>query len=74
MGNAVSKKTEYAELCKTVRKCIIDDIRKYNCNFVKKSIEENKGIKSVKNIFAVEEKGFFFKAKHGKIIKTKRIS
>lgn len=69
--NDVPKKIEYAALCKTVRKCITDDIRKYNCNLVKKSIEENKGIKSVKKHFCCGRKRIFaLKAKDGKILKN----
>ena len=36
---------EYAEICKTVRKLLRDDIREYNTTRVKKAVETGKGLK-----------------------------
>ena len=41
-------KIEYVELCKTVRKQMRDEIRKYNVQLVQKALTDNKGLKSAK--------------------------
>ena len=41
-------KIEYKELCKTVRKQMRNEIRKYNVQLVQKALTENKGLKSAK--------------------------
>ena len=41
-------KIEYRELCKTVRKQMREEIRKYNVQLVQKALTENKGLKSAK--------------------------
>lgn len=40
---------EYAELCKTIRKSVREDIRDYNTKAVEEAVEQNKGIKKVMN-------------------------
>ena len=35
---------EYAEICKTARKLLRDDIREYNTTRVKKAVETGKGL------------------------------
>ena len=42
------KRIEYTELNKTVRKKIRDDVRRYNENLVRNTIEENKSLKKTK--------------------------
>src|SRR5271154_2151023 len=37
---------EYRELCKTVRKQMREEIRKYNVQLVQKALTENRGLKS----------------------------
>src|SRR5271154_5767781 len=39
---------EYRELCKTVRKQMREEIRKYNVQLVQKALTENRGLKSAK--------------------------
>ena len=41
-------KIEYRELCKTVRKQMREEIRKYNVQLVQKALTENRGLKSAK--------------------------
>src|SRR5438477_11228144 len=41
-------KIEYVELCKTVRKQMRDEIRKYNVHLVQKALTDNKVLKSAK--------------------------
>ena len=36
---------EYAEICKTIRKRITEDVRKFNCELVKSTIESNKSLR-----------------------------
>ena len=41
-------KTEYRELCKTVKKQMRVEIRKYNVQLVQKALTENRGLQLVK--------------------------
>ena len=42
------KRIEYIDVNKTLRKKIREDVRRYNENFVRNTIEENKGLKKTK--------------------------
>ncbi|XP_067127708.1 craniofacial development protein 2-like [Centruroides vittatus] len=44
----ITSNIEYAELCKTIRKCFTEDIRKYNCGLVKTALENNKSLRNAK--------------------------
>ncbi|KAI5737947.1 hypothetical protein M8J77_001036 [Diaphorina citri] len=57
--NNPQKKIEYAELCKLTRKKIREDVKKFNNNLAQKAIENNKGLKSVKNKINIGRKGIF---------------
>lgn len=44
----ITDKIEYVELCKTVRKCIKSDIRRFNTQLITKTLEENLSLKKLK--------------------------
>ena len=50
------KRIEYIELNKTVRKKIREDVRRYNENLVKNTIEENKSLKKAKQQLMIGKK------------------
>jgi len=50
------KRIEYIELNKTARKKIREDVRRYNENLVRNTIEENKNLKKAKQQLMIGEK------------------
>ena len=50
---------EYIEICKTLRKHITEDVRKFNCELVKKAVENNKSLKGAKRQLGIGKKGIF---------------
>ena len=48
--NIIIAKVEFSELYKTLLKNIIEDTRRFNCNIIQKDIEENKSLKTTKEI------------------------
>ena len=71
--NDPKSKVEYAELCKTVRKRITEDVRKFNCDLVRKAVEDNKSLKTAKRQLCIGRKGVFaLKRENGTITKNSK--
>jgi len=47
-----SQNVEYTETCKTIRKKVKEDIRNFNSNMIKTTIEQNGSLKNVKKNLA----------------------
>jgi hypothetical protein len=66
-------KIEYVELCKTIRKQMREEIRKYNVDVVAKALAENRGMKSVRaNALYNKKRIVALKAEDGSIITDRR--
>ena len=62
-------KIEYVELCKTIRKRMRDEIRKYNVGIIEQAIRANKGLKAARlNIRYGKRQMVAIKAEDGTII------
>ena len=64
-------KVEFSELCKTLRKKIVEDTRKFNCHMIQQAIEENKSLKTAKRKLMIGRKRILaLKTKNGKITRN----
>ncbi|KAL1447418.1 hypothetical protein WDU94_003530 [Cyamophila willieti] len=69
--NDVNNNIEYRDLCKTIRKRLRDDIRKYNTDIVQKAIEDNTSLKQAnKKLIIGKNEIFTLKKENGESTKN----